>query len=681
MLNVLSNDKLDAIERAATLEEEELSFPAMALEGVAGHINSCWEAARTNKQTLVKDRILAAQRSRRGEYDPQKLAEIRNITGGSEEFGRIVSNKCRIAEAWLADVYIGQTEKAWTLNHTPVPELTPEDMKGVETVIQKEIMEAVSIQGQAPPVGMIHQRKNELIDAVRMRTKAEAKMAVERMEDFMADQLSQSGHTQEWSDFLNDFVTYPAAHFKGPIYRKKPALNWETIEGEWKAVPSDEIVPTFQRVDPLRAYPAPGAISPQDGYWIEHISLSRIELQELIGVEGYNEEAIRLVLLEHHSNGLSNWLGLTDANQADSERGDVTYLSPDQDLDALEYYGPINGQQMIDWGVPKSEVPDPELDYEVTAWLIGRHVIKIQLNPNPLGVRPIYKASWEEIPGEYWGQGLPDGLRDIEGITNAGIRALVNNMSIASGPQVEVNIDRLPAGEDIEAMHPWKIWQTRDSQFGGGGTGSAVNFFQPDMNAAAIIAVLDKFYEYADDWSLIPRYMGGSDSISGGVGRTASGMSMLFSAANKGLKGVVSTIDTRVVTPMLSALYAFNMMFEDDQSIKGDAQVEARGAIALMQLETLQLRRNEFLQATANPVDMEIVGKEGRRKVLREVAKGLEMDVNEIVPQESAQQGQPPLTGEGPNGQQSVSTPNENQQFTGQPGVANFSNNNMRSAQ
>lgn len=677
MVAVITNAQLDAIEAAEA--DNVLKLPPMAAEGIAGHINNCWEAARTNKQTLVKERILSAQRSRRGEYDPQKLAEIREVTGGSEEFGRIVSNKCRIAGSWLEDVYLGQTEKAWTLKATPVPSLTPEDMKGVEAVIQKEIMEVVSIQGKSPPVGMVHQRKNELIDAVRMRMKEEAKLSVERMEDLMADQLTQTDYVQEWSDFLNDFVTYPAAHFKGPIYRRKTELNWETNQGKWDAVPSEEIVPTFQRVDPLRAYPAPGAVSPQDSYWIEHISLSRRELQELVDLEGYKEEAIMLVLEEHKGGSLVNWLGLTDANQADSERGDVTYLSPDQEVDALEYYGPINGQQLIDWGVPSSEVENPKLDYEVTAWLVGRHVIKAQMNPNPLGIRPIYKACWEEIPGEYWGQGLPDGLRDIEGVTNAGLRALVNNMSIASGPQVEVNVDRLPAGEDIESQHPWKIWQTTDSEYGN--TGDAIKFFQPNMNAAELISVLDKFFQYADDASLIPRYMGGSDSISGGIGRTASGMSMLFNAANKGLKGVVSTIDTRVVTPMLSALYTYNMMFEDDESVKGDAQVEARGAIALMQLETLQLRRNEFLQATANPIDAAIVGEDGRRAVLREVAKGLEMDINQVVPKEAQPQPQQPTAGQGPNGQQAMSTPNEEQLFTGQPVTDNFSNNSMRSAQ
>jgi hypothetical protein len=677
MLKVVTNEQLDKEAALALAEEEATEYEQETLDGIAGHITKAWEAARTSKQTLARERILDAQRSRRGEYSAEKLAAIRKVSGGSEEFGRIVSNKCRIAESWLRDVYLGQVEPAWVLNHTPVPTLTPEDQQEVEDTMQKELLEAVATFGKAPSPQMTQSRKNELIDAVRMRAKEQAKLAVERMADKMADQMQQACFHKEWAEFLNDLVTYPAAHIKGPIYRKRVELKWAQVDGQFKPVPEELVAPTFERVDPLRAYPSPGSVSPQDGYWIEHISMQTGELYDLIGVEGFNEVEIRMVLEEAKDGGIINWLGLTDAAQADSDRGDLPYLSPNLEVDALEYYGPIKGQQLLDWGVPKDEIDDKDRDYEVTAWLIGRHVIKVQLNPNPLGVRPIHKACWEEIPGEYWGQGLPDGLRDVEGITNAAIRALVNNMGIASGPQVEVNVDRLPPGEDIETMHPWKHWQTTDSQFGS--NAPAISFFQPNMNSAELISVLDKFYEYADDWSLIPRYMGGSDNISGGVGRTASGMSMLFNAANKGLKGVVSNIDNNVLTPLLTELYTYNMMFEDDPSIKGDAQVEARGAVALMQIETLQLRRNEFLQATANEIDSQIVGIEGRKEILREVAKGLEMDVNRVIPPRGQQpQGAQPAP-PGPDGQIPMSEPNQDQLFTGAAVTNNFANNDMRS--
>jgi hypothetical protein len=75
-----------------------------------------------------------------------------------------------------------------------------------------------------------------------------------------------------------------------------------------------------------------------------------------------------------------------------------------------------------------------------------------------------------------------------------------------------------------------------------------------------------------------------------------------------------------------------NMMYDDDPYIKGDYKVVAKGAIGLIHKEALQMRRNEFLMATANPIDSQIVGPEGRAYLLREAARGLQMDTSKIVP-------------------------------------------------
>jgi hypothetical protein len=305
-------------------------------------------------------------------------------------------------------------------------------------------------------------------------------------------------------------------------------------------------------------------------------------------------------------------------------------------------------------------------------WLVGRWVIKAQLNYNPLGRRPFYKTSYENLPGEFWGFGIPDVLNDIQGIVNAAVRALVNNMGLASGPQIGLNVDRLAPGEDLESMHPLRIWQLVESQYGS--KEEAIKFFQPESNARELLEVIENFYRFADDFSLVPRYMAGSEQATG-AGRTASGLSMLMDAANKGLKGVVSNIDVDVLKPMLEKTYVHNMMYDEDETIKGDAQIVARGAVSLMQLETLQLRRNEFLQITANPIDSQIVGIPGRAEVLREVARGLELDTNRIVPPREALESMPPMAPAG--GQQGGGMLSQETLGNGAATTDNFSPSSM----
>ena len=629
LIRVVSNAELDAREeRDAALQAAYTNNQRPSLQGLAKHVMECWESARDAKNAVLP-RLQRAQRARLGEYDAHKLAEIRSF-GGSEEYARVSANKCRIVESWLRDVFLGQTEKPWTLSATPKPDFPPDTESMIRNQIATEVAAVFAQTGQIPDASLVRSMMTAQMDQIEERLRDEARKAVQRMERKMEDQLIQGGFHGAMADFLADLVTYPSAIFKGPVLRRSKTLTWKAdgVNGFAPQV-EDVIAPEFERVDPFRAYPAPGATNPQQGFFIEHQTFSYEDLYGLIGAPGFNEEAIRAVLSECDGGGLTDWLGFVTEKEESVDDAAPRHLRRKVfNIDTLEFHGPVKGRDLIEWGL-EDEVDDPDAAYEACVWLVGSWVIKAQLNYDPLGQRPYYKTSYEELPGDFWGFGIPDVLDDVQGVVNAAVRSLVNNMGLASGPQVAVNIDRLPANEDITNLHPWKVWQVTDSQFGS--SAPAIDFFQPNTNVQELLAVIEKFYQFADDFSHVPRYMAGSDKVAG-AGRTASGLSMLMDAANKGLKGVVSNIDQRVIKGVLEKLYAHNMMYEPDQTLKGDAQVAARGAVSLMQLESLQLRRNEFLQVTANPIDSQIVGPTGRAEILREVAKGLEMDVNRIVP-------------------------------------------------
>jgi hypothetical protein len=74
------------------------------------------------------------------------------------------------------------------------------------------------------------------------------------------------------------------------------------------------------------------------------------------------------------------------------------------------------------------------------------------------------------------------------------------------------------------------------------------------------------------------------------------------------------------------------MIYDDDNSIKGDMQIIPAGVVGTLLKESVQQRRNEFLQLTSNPVDIQIMGPSGRAMLLREAAKALNMDIDKIIP-------------------------------------------------
>ena len=227
------------------------------------------------------------------------------------------------------------------------------------------------------------------------------------------------------------------------------------------------------------------------------------------------------------------------------------------------------------------------------------------------------------------GKGVADLCRDSQNMVNAAARSLANNMGISSGPQVGVNVSRLPPGEDITEMYPWKIWQFQSSEFNDGS--QPLTFFQPNSNAQELMAVFEKFSARADEDTMIPRYMTGDPS--GGAGRTSSGLSMLISNAGKGIKQVISNIDRNVIVPSIERLYQDNLRYSKDADLIGDVKAVAKGATSLVVKEAEAVRRNEFLQIVLNsPVAQQIVGMDGAAELLREQARNLSGNVNRIVP-------------------------------------------------
>lgn len=587
------------------------------------HISDCWERSKFAKTEIV-DRLLRCERQRRGVYDPEKEMEIAK-TGGSDIYMRLTDIKCRAAESWIRDVMMAAGRRVFDLDTAEEPEVPPEVSAGIVELVTMEMQEFVQAGGAVHPEAF-RARMEEVHDQVMDKLREQAKEAAKRMGDKIEDQMNLGKFDAAFQDFINDFVTYPTAVFKGPVVRRKKKLTWGP---NFQAVILRDYAKSFERVSPYDAYPSPNASSPHEGFFIQRHRLSRSALQDLRGVPGYNDEAIDQVLERFGDNGFRQWL-MGDQERDRLEGKPHARLFTKDVIEALEFWGSVSGKMLLDWGLkPTKKMPiEWNKEYEVTAWQIGPFCIKVSINPDPLGRRPYEIAQWNEVPGSFWGTALPEQMRDVQTMCNAAARSLANNMSVASGPQVEVQVDRLPDGEDVTSMYPWKIWQTTSDRTGGGQP--AIRFFQPGMNAGELLNVYQYFMKLADEVTGIPAYLY-SGQTGGGAGRTASGLSMLMDNAAKGIKTAISALDV-VVSAMVDRLYVHNMMYDPDPAIKGDFKVIARGAMGMVLKEQLQQRRMEFLQATANPVDMQIVGLGGRAYLLHEIAGSLQMDTSRIVP-------------------------------------------------
>jgi hypothetical protein len=544
----------------------------------------------------------------------------------------LTSNKCRSARAWLSDVLLTTSEgKPWSVRPAKNPEIDPSMMTEIMNQAQKSL-KIMIMQGMDPTPQEVREMLMQMRDATLAHLQKLARDAADRMEDKMQDQLDEGGFTTALAEFLDDITTFPSAIMKGPVVRMRPKVQWVPgPNGTYQMGVNQLLKLEWERCDPFMIYPAPDASSIDDGYLIERHRLHRADLVALKGVDGYSDGAIDAVLEAYGLGGLHEWINVDTSKAIAEGKSTISAgLNPSELIDALQFWGSVQGQKLIDWGLDTKTIKDPLAEYNIEAWLIGNWVIKAAVNPDPLGRKPYYKAAYEEVPGAFWGNSVADLCRDVQDVCNATARALVNNLAMASGPQVVVNVDCLPAGENITALIPWKIHQTvTDSALGSGQ--KPVEFFQPNSNAQELLLVYDHFSTMADEYTGIPRYMTG-DSPAGGAGRTASGMSMLMTNAGKSIKNVISNIDTTVIAPMVDRLYFYNMRYSSDPDLKGDVDIIAQGAASLVAKEASQQRQNEFLQmALSNPIAQQVVGMEGIANLIRQGAKMLDMDADEIV--------------------------------------------------
>jgi hypothetical protein len=77
------------------------------------------------------------------------------------------------------------------------------------------------------------------------------------------------------------------------------------------------------------------------------------------------------------------------------------------------------------------------------------------------------------------------------------------------------------------------------------------------------------------------------------------------------------------------------MMTDQTGLLTGEEKVRVLGVQVAQQRETQRARQLEFLQLTANPIDMAIIGPKGRAQVLRNVATEIGLPGENIVPSEA----------------------------------------------
>ena len=645
MIQVKSPIQMDkeAAEHANSVQSVEASALAnlqlapQSEADISNLVRNKYSHFRNERETQgISELLISALRSYKGRYDPTKRADIEKF-GGSKVFSKVIASKCRSATALLRDIYLS-TDRPWHTRPTPIPELPGEVVELVAQLVQSEVAQAEA-EGMQVTEEQVIERALGLRKVVEKQQRKTAERESELQGDKIQDLLLQGGFYDALAEFLADLPTFPYAVLKGPVVEMRTQLKWNN--GKAEKIVAPEMV--WQRVSPFDIYFSPSESRPHRREFIERIPFSRGDLSSLREVEGFNKEAIEEVLSLYSGGGLSDWVDSIDSERSDLESKEDPTNQTDT-IDALEFHGYIQGKMLKTYGITK--IKDELAEYACRVWIVGTRVIRITLNPHASERSIYYVTSYDKTPGSLIGQGLPEILSDYEDVMNACLRSLVNNMAIASGPQVEVNMDRMHETDAEMEMYPWKKWLTMSDPTGS--NQPVVRFFQPQSNAQELLSVYSQLQNATDEASGIPKYMQGSGA-SGGAGRTASGLNMLMQNASKLIQTVASHVDRDILTPALTHVHELLALTSPEGTYNGDIELRITGVTKALQRETERMRQLEFLNITANPIDAQIVGPAVRGEILKEVAGGIGLtrvqdsmpDEETILAQIAAQQPQP----------------------------------------
>lgn len=631
LLEIKSNSELEAEDLARKEAFEPADLDYEELPELVAYLESTFDAARQAKRPIER-RMLKGLRARRSEYESEILAKIKE-QGGCDIYMALTDQKCNAIEAQLKNIMFPAGERNWKIDETPVPELPPSTLELIQQKVQSEALQFMLLTGQTEVLtedlaNRFKEWEGQITEELNVEAKKKSKLITIKVDD----NLLKGGWYGALNDIIYDVASFPSCILRGPVYQYEKVLGWGRDEiGGFNPVVEKDIIGRYYRVNPFDFYPEPGIRNVNDGYCWEVHPLERSELSNYIGVEGFDEEAIRKVLNDYSESGHRENSSL-ETERLHAEDGiEGTREDPENTIDAKEFNGKIKGSKLISYGFTDN-IEDPDMDYDVNVWMVSKDIIKIQFNAHPLGKKDYYMTSFRDRNDSVWGTSPAEIMYDKQRACNAAGRNLIDNMGMASGPQVEVNVSRLPQNEkSISKLYPWKIWQTTDDIQGKGGAG--IHFYQPNMHTNELMQIYQFFSGEASEVLGVPSYTYGGPGDAGGAGETASGLSMLMNAASIGIKMIIKNIDINIILESLNTAWLHVMLYDPDQDIKGDVEFLARASNYLVQKEELRVRANEFLNSTMNETDMAIVGHKGRAAVLREVVKGLKLEGN-IIPTE-----------------------------------------------
>jgi len=612
-------------EEANSLEDiKEDTYSDPLAGSIVGLVQKHYKKASDARET-EETRWIQAYRNYRGLYGPDVQF---TSTEKSQVFVKVTKTKVLAAYGQIAEVLFGSNKFPITVDPTSLPE-------GVEESVHFESNENIK-KAQNPSTEETKLLPGETKAALKERlaglkdklapvedqlkkgvgstptqiTFHPAMVSAKKMEKKIHDQLEESNANKQLRVAAFECALFGTGVMKGPFAIDKEYASWDE-EGEYS--PTIKTIPQTSSVSLWNFYPDPDASNMDEAeYVVERHKMSRSQIRALKRRPFFRKNAIDLAVADGESYIKEWWEQAMedDAQESKAERFEV-----------LEFWGSVDTEVLEGHDI---DIPEELADMDqlnVNIWVCNGKVLRLVMNPFTPSIIPYYAVPYEVSPYSLFGVGIAENMDDTQTLMNGFMRMAVDNAALSGNMLIEVDETNLVPGQDL-SVYPGKVFRRQ-----GGAPGQAIFGTKFPNVSSENMQMFDKARVLADESTGFPSFAHGQTGVQG-VGRTASGISMLMSAANGSIRNVVKNVDDYLLAPLAKAFFNFNMQFDYDDEIKGDLDVKARGTESLMANEVRSQRLMQFLGVVQNPVLAPFAKMD---YIVREIAKSMDLDPDKLV--------------------------------------------------
>lgn len=425
------------------------------------------------------------------------------------------------------------------------------------------------------------------------------------------DNMETIGWTNIMSSGFLDYALQGTMVFHGPIQMAPRKPQWillagstdpndketaKKILGNYAPLidPDDDIRPTFKNIPLMNWYPDMDAKCVEDmTYGIEYEVITKSQLRKFLKFDksGFDKEEIRSVLVEQPNGDWTPtwWEAAILAMKRISSTG------PSGRYKMYKRWGFLDGDDLRSAGYDIKE-NDVTSEGMYVVWTIGSRVIRCARSSFHSECIPFFMVPYEEIPGSPFGRGAADMMADLQAALNSTARAMLDNMAFGSGPQGIVHVKSLVPGTKVLKQGPRKLWMIHNTE--GLNGQKPIEFFTIPMVLEQLIPAFQLFKGMVAEHTSLPN----DDPKDQGSGmRSFQQMQMYWAMAENFIKMVIGNIDKFYTEKALNRMYEWEMVYNPDQSIKGDFKIITNGVKGALKREAIMQRLNELNTMMTNP--------------------------------------------------------------------------------